>query len=179
MSPQPAPPPRAQPARVLPRCSPRPRGRGPGGGQDWGWDRRSQSAGVPDEPPSAPVWGDIRIGLPAGLNSEKVAALIQKLNSDPQFVLAQNVGTTHDLLDVCLKRAAVQAAQHVFQHAVAQEGKPVTNQKASGGLPKPPRPSRQGPSRRGAEVRVERTGSKFLEDRYRGRQVQVQDLGAC
>ncbi|XP_036196761.1 bleomycin hydrolase isoform X1 [Myotis myotis] len=68
----------------------------------------------------------------AGLNSEKVAALIQKLNSDPQFVLAQNVGTTHDLLDICLKRATVQAAQHVFQHAVAQEGKPVTNQKASG-----------------------------------------------
>lgn len=75
---------------------------------------------------------------PAGLNSEKVAALIQKLNSDPQFVLAQNVGTTHDLLDICLKRATVQAAQHVFQHAVAQEGKPVTNQKASGGLRKLP-----------------------------------------
>lgn len=76
----------------------------------------------------------IPIGLPTGLNSEKVAALIQQLNSDPQFVLAQNVGTTHDLLDICLKRATVQGAQHVFQHAVSQEGKPVTNQKASGGL---------------------------------------------
>lgn len=61
-----------------------------------------------------------------------MAALIQKLNSDPQFVLAQNVGTTHDLLDICLKRATVQGAQHVFQHAVTQEGKPVTNQKSSG-----------------------------------------------
>lgn len=71
-------------------------------------------------------------GLPIGLNSEKVAAVIQKLNSDPQFVLAQNVGTTHDLLDICLKRATVQGAQHVFQHAVPQEGKPVTNQKSSG-----------------------------------------------
>uniref|UniRef100_A0A8C5K4L6 Bleomycin hydrolase n=1 Tax=Jaculus jaculus TaxID=51337 RepID=A0A8C5K4L6_JACJA len=68
----------------------------------------------------------------AGLNSEKVSALIQKLNSDPQFVLAQNVGTTHDLLDICLKRATVQGAQHVFQHVVPQEGKPVTNQKSSG-----------------------------------------------
>ncbi|KAI5268624.1 bleomycin hydrolase [Manis pentadactyla] len=68
----------------------------------------------------------------AGLNSEKVAALIQKLNSDPQFVLAQNVGTTHDLLDICLKRATVQSVQHVFQHVVPQEGKPVTNQKSSG-----------------------------------------------
>nr|XP_031324340.1 bleomycin hydrolase isoform X2 [Camelus dromedarius] len=67
-----------------------------------------------------------------GLNTEKVAALLQKLNSDPQFVLAQNVGTTHDLLDICLKRATVQGAQHVFQHAVHQEGKPVTNQKSSG-----------------------------------------------
>lgn len=70
--------------------------------------------------------------LPTGLNSEKVAALIHKLNSDPQFVLAQNVGTTHDLLDICLKRATVQGAQHVFQHVVPQEGKPVTNQKSSG-----------------------------------------------
>lgn len=70
--------------------------------------------------------------FPTGLNSEKVAALIQKLNSDPQFVLAQNVGTTHDLLDICLKRATVQGAQHVFQHVVPQEGKPVTNQKSSG-----------------------------------------------
>ncbi|MEJ1287643.1 bleomycin hydrolase [Cricetulus griseus] len=67
-----------------------------------------------------------------GLNTEKVAALIHKLNSDPQFVLAQNVGTTHDLLDICLKRATVQGAQHVFQHVVPQEGKPVTNQKSSG-----------------------------------------------
>ncbi|XP_066878108.1 bleomycin hydrolase isoform X4 [Kogia breviceps] len=67
-----------------------------------------------------------------GLNSEKVAALFQKLNSDPQFVLAQNVGTTHDLLDICLKRATVQGVQHVFQHAVHPEGKPVTNQKSSG-----------------------------------------------
>lgn len=71
-------------------------------------------------------------GLPTGLNSDKVAALIQKLNSDPQFVLAQNVGTTHDLLDISLKRATVQGTQHVFQHVVPLEGKPVTNQKSSG-----------------------------------------------
>ncbi|ELK01877.1 Bleomycin hydrolase [Pteropus alecto] len=78
------------------------------------------------------TWG-ANPGLPAsGLNSEKVAALIQRLNSDPQFVLAQNVGTTHDLLDMCLKRATVQGVQHVFQHVVSQEGKPVTNQKSSG-----------------------------------------------
>ena len=44
-------------------------------------------------------------GIPAGLNSEKVAVLLQKLNSDPQFVLAQNVGTTCNLLDICLERA--------------------------------------------------------------------------
>jgi hypothetical protein len=85
--------------------------------------------------PSASLGGDIIImafDLPTGLNSEKVSALIQKLNSDPQFVLAQNVGTTHDLLDICLRRATVQGAQHVFQHVVPQEGKPVTNQKSSG-----------------------------------------------
>ncbi|TKC45618.1 hypothetical protein EI555_013926 [Monodon monoceros] len=68
----------------------------------------------------------------AGLNSGKVAALLQKLNSDPQFVLAQHAGTTHDLLDICLKRATVQGVQHVFQQAVHLEGKAVTNQKNSG-----------------------------------------------
>ncbi|KAM9005698.1 bleomycin hydrolase isoform X1 [Sarcophilus harrisii] len=67
-----------------------------------------------------------------GLNPKKVAAVIQKLNSDPLFSLAQNVGSTHDLLDVCLRRSTVQDTQHVFQHAVPQEGKPVTNQKNSG-----------------------------------------------
>ena len=73
-----------------------------------------------------------RAGIPAGLNLEKVAALLQKLNSDAQFVLAQNVGTTHNLLDICLKRAGVQGTQHVFQHAMHQNGKPVTDQKSSG-----------------------------------------------
>lgn len=87
----------------------------------------------PQISPLPPLFGvKIPFGLPTGLNAEKVAALIQKLNSDSQFVLAQNVGTTHDLLDICLKRATVQRAQHVFQHAVSQEGKPVTNQKSSG-----------------------------------------------
>ncbi|EHB05779.1 Bleomycin hydrolase [Heterocephalus glaber] len=66
-----------------------------------------------------------------GLNLDEVAALIQKLNSDPQLVLAQNIRTTRDLQDICLKRATVQGAQHVFQHVVPQEGKPVTNQKSS------------------------------------------------
>ncbi|KAB0401056.1 hypothetical protein E2I00_001123 [Balaenoptera physalus] len=68
----------------------------------------------------------------AGPNSEKVATLLQKLNSDPQFVLAQHAGTTHDLLDICLKRATVQGIQHMFQQAVHPEGKPITNQKSSG-----------------------------------------------
>ena len=85
--------------------------------------------------PRQPLGGVvIPFGLPAGLNAEKVAGLLQKLNSDPQFVLAQNVGTTHDLLDISLKRATVQSTQHVFQHVVPQEGKPVTNQKFSGEL---------------------------------------------
>ncbi|XP_020818953.1 bleomycin hydrolase isoform X2 [Phascolarctos cinereus] len=69
---------------------------------------------------------------PAGLSLRKVAAITRKLNSDPLFSLAQNVGSTHDLLDVCLRRSTVQDTQHVFQHAVPQEGKPVTNQKNSG-----------------------------------------------
>uniref|UniRef100_A0A5F8GJF1 Bleomycin hydrolase n=1 Tax=Monodelphis domestica TaxID=13616 RepID=A0A5F8GJF1_MONDO len=83
-------------------------------------------------PRAAVAMNDKMCEHPAGLNPLKVATLIQQLNCDPLFSLAQNVGSTHDLLDICLRRSTVQETQHVFQHAVPQEGKPVTNQKNSG-----------------------------------------------
>ncbi|XP_030078231.1 bleomycin hydrolase [Microcaecilia unicolor] len=67
-----------------------------------------------------------------GLSLEKTAAFAKCLKSEPQFLLAQNVATCIDPLEVCLHRQVVQDTVHVFQHSVATEGKPVTNQKSSG-----------------------------------------------
>lgn len=67
-----------------------------------------------------------------GLSFEKIAAFTKNLESTPQFLLARNVATTSDPLEVCLNRQVVQETVHVFQHTVPVEGKPVTNQKNSG-----------------------------------------------
>lgn len=69
---------------------------------------------------------------PPGLSTEKAAAFTRRLRADPQFLLAQNVATCNDPLEVCLQRQVVQDTVQVFQHAVPAEGKPVTNQKNSG-----------------------------------------------
>uniref|UniRef100_A0A669PLQ4 Bleomycin hydrolase n=1 Tax=Phasianus colchicus TaxID=9054 RepID=A0A669PLQ4_PHACC len=67
-----------------------------------------------------------------GLSTEKAAAFTRRLRAEPQFLLAQNVATCSDPLEVCLQRQVVQDTIQVFQHAVPAEGKPVTNQKNSG-----------------------------------------------
>ncbi|KAM9117894.1 LOW QUALITY PROTEIN: bleomycin hydrolase [Pangshura tecta] len=85
---------------------------------------RGRSACV--EPAAAPA-----MDVP-GLSLEKIAAFAKKLDSEPRFLLARNVATTSDPLEVCLARQVVQKTVSVFQHAVPVEGKPVTNQKNSG-----------------------------------------------
>ncbi|XP_040194502.1 bleomycin hydrolase [Rana temporaria] len=70
--------------------------------------------------------------MSAGLSLEKTASFRKKLKSTPQFLLAQNVATCSDPLEVCLQRQTVQDSAHVFQHTIPAEGKPVTNQKNSG-----------------------------------------------
>lgn len=74
------------------------------------------------------------LSLAAGLSTEKAAAFTRRLRAEPQFLLAQNVATCSDPLEVCLQRQVVQDTIQVFQHAVPAEGKPVTNQKNSGKL---------------------------------------------
>lgn len=69
---------------------------------------------------------------PPGLSTEKAAAFSRRLRAEPRFLLAQNVATCNDPLEVCLQRQVVQDTVQVFQHAVPAEGKPVTNQKNSG-----------------------------------------------
>lgn len=78
-------------------------------------------------PPPPPL-----LSLAAGLSTEKAAAFTRRLRAEPQFLLAQNVATCSDPLEVCLQRQVVQDTIQVFQHAVPAEGKPVTNQKNSG-----------------------------------------------
>ncbi|XP_063812025.1 bleomycin hydrolase isoform X2 [Pseudophryne corroboree] len=70
--------------------------------------------------------------MSTGLSLEKTSSFRKKLKSAPQFLLAQNVATNSDPLEVCLQRQTVQDSVHVFQHTIPAEGKPVTNQKNSG-----------------------------------------------
>ncbi|XP_077150387.1 bleomycin hydrolase [Ranitomeya variabilis] len=70
--------------------------------------------------------------MSTGLSLDKTAAFRKKLKAEPRFVLAQNVATCSDPLEVCLQRQTVQDSVHVFQHTIPAEGKPVTNQKNSG-----------------------------------------------
>lgn len=69
-----------------------------------------------------------------GLSQEKVANFIKRLRTEPRYLLAQNVSTCIDPLEVCLHRQTVQDTVHIFQHSIPTEGKPVTNQKNSGKL---------------------------------------------
>lgn len=69
---------------------------------------------------------------PPGLSQEKVATFIKRLRAEPRYLLAQNVSTCIDPLEVCLHRQTVQDTVHIFQHSIPTEGKPITNQKNSG-----------------------------------------------
>uniref|UniRef100_A0A8C6NTW1 Uncharacterized protein n=1 Tax=Nothobranchius furzeri TaxID=105023 RepID=A0A8C6NTW1_NOTFU len=51
--------------------------------------------------------------------------------AEPRYLLAQNVSTCIDPLEVCLHRQTVQDTVHIFQHSIPTEGKPITNQKNS------------------------------------------------
>lgn len=56
----------------------------------------------------------------------------QKFFSDPKNILAQNVCTRHDPLELAISRRKVSEINNVFTHKVEVEGKPMTNQKNSG-----------------------------------------------
>ncbi|KAG2459386.1 BLMH hydrolase, partial [Polypterus senegalus] len=67
-----------------------------------------------------------------GVSLEKISSFSKNLKSEQSYILAQNVSTCSDPLEVCLHRKTVQDTNHVFQHVIPAEGKPVTNQKNSG-----------------------------------------------
>ncbi|CAH1231703.1 BLMH [Branchiostoma lanceolatum] len=68
----------------------------------------------------------------AGVPMEVLAKFQSNFEAEPKNRLAQNVATTNDLLSVCLDRRVTSQINHVFQHKIPTEGKPVTNQKSSG-----------------------------------------------
>lgn len=70
-----------------------------------------------------------------GLSHEKTSSFVKRFRSEPRYLLAQNVSTCIDPLEVCLHRQTVQDTVHIFQHSIPTEGKPVTNQKNSGTHP--------------------------------------------
>ncbi|XP_010795197.1 bleomycin hydrolase-like [Notothenia coriiceps] len=70
--------------------------------------------------------------METGLSPEKVASFLKRLRAEPRYLLAQNVSTCVDPLEVCLERQTVQDTVHIFQHTISTEGKPITNQKSSG-----------------------------------------------
>ncbi|KAJ8957929.1 hypothetical protein NQ318_001926 [Aromia moschata] len=47
-------------------------------------------------------------------------------------ILAQNVCSRVDPFEVCLSRKTLEETQHIFNHKIEAEAKPVTNQKSSG-----------------------------------------------
>uniref|UniRef100_A0A1A7XEQ4 Bleomycin hydrolase n=1 Tax=Iconisemion striatum TaxID=60296 RepID=A0A1A7XEQ4_9TELE len=73
--------------------------------------------------------------MEAGLSQEKVTTFVKRLRTEPRYLLAQNVSTCTDPLEVCLHRQTVQDTVHIFQHSIPTEGKPITNQKNSGSPP--------------------------------------------
>ncbi|XP_026674690.1 bleomycin hydrolase isoform X2 [Ceratina calcarata] len=66
------------------------------------------------------------------LTTEILDQLREKFYEDSRNSLAQNVCTRTNPLEACASRKVVQETQHVFNHKVSTEGKPITNQKNSG-----------------------------------------------
>lgn len=66
------------------------------------------------------------------LTPEILDQLREKFYEDTRNSLAQNICTRTNPLEACTSRKVVQEAQHVFNHKVLTEGKPITNQKSSG-----------------------------------------------
>ncbi|XP_058799413.1 bleomycin hydrolase isoform X2 [Phymastichus coffea] len=66
------------------------------------------------------------------LTKELLSQMRSKFYAESRNLQAQNVCSRIDPLEACLSRSTAQATNHVFQHKIETEGKPVTNQKHSG-----------------------------------------------
>ncbi|KAI4454920.1 bleomycin hydrolase [Holotrichia oblita] len=66
------------------------------------------------------------------LSKDLILKLRANFYEDKKNILAQNVCSRSDPFDVCLSRKQLEETQHIFNHKVEPEGKPMTNQKNSG-----------------------------------------------
>lgn len=66
------------------------------------------------------------------LTKEVIAQLRNKFFAEPRNIQAQNVCSRSDPIEACISRQTYQIDNHIFQHKVDSEVKPVTNQKKSG-----------------------------------------------
>lgn len=71
--------------------------------------------------------------MDSGALSQNILEKFRKnFYSEEKNLLAQNVCSRVDPFDVCLSRKVLEQTQHVFNHKIESEAKPVTNQKSSG-----------------------------------------------
>lgn len=68
----------------------------------------------------------------ASLSADTLQKFRNSFYADAKNILAQNVCTRVDPLDVCMSRKHLEETQHVFTHKIETEAKPITNQKNSG-----------------------------------------------
>lgn len=68
----------------------------------------------------------------AALNNEVLDKFRSDFYRNEKNVLAQNVVSRIDPFEACLSRKTLEETQHVFDHKIESEGKPLTNQKVSG-----------------------------------------------
>ena len=71
-------------------------------------------------------------GAAGVLTKDILSQIRSKFYADPRNLQAQNVCARVDPLDACISRRTVETTNHVFQHKIETEGKPITNQKNTG-----------------------------------------------
>ena len=65
--------------------------------------------------------GDTRASInmaDAGVGSDLLAEMQNACLNDEKFLMAQNVGTQYDPLEVCLDRNVAETVNHVYKHKV-------------------------------------------------------------
>ena len=66
------------------------------------------------------------------ISEETVKSLSSAFEKDSKNVLAQNAVAKHGLTEVLTSQEKLRGRVHVYNTAVPDEGKPITNQKSSG-----------------------------------------------
>ncbi|XP_056646080.1 bleomycin hydrolase [Diorhabda carinulata] len=75
---------------------------------------------------------DSNKSVQGALDEETLSKFRKEFYAEQKNLLAQNVCTKTDPFEVALKRKTLEETQHVFNHKIEAEGKPVTNQRSSG-----------------------------------------------